>query len=90
MFLSTRQILKLIFLFILRFGSDGGLSPFDNTPHSVWLTAWCIKIYKHVAFQDWEDYIYIDPYVSTDNEYSDAFKKMSKGARYNDLPKLFN
>ena len=46
-----------------RFGSDGGLSPYDDSPHSVWLTAWCIKIYKHVAFQDWEDYIYIDPYV---------------------------
>ena len=48
-----------------RFGSDGGLSPFDDTPHSVWLTAWCIKIYKYVAFQDWEDYIYIDPYIIT-------------------------
>ena len=48
-----------------RYGSAGGLSPFDDTPHSVWLTAWSIKIYKYVAFQDWEDYIYIDPYVSS-------------------------
>ena len=68
------QTLALVNFFIFRFGSDGGLSPFDNTPHSVWLTAWCIKVYKHVAFQDWEDYIYIDPYVRKNKYYMDPFK----------------
>ena len=31
---------------------------------SVWLTAWVVTIFKDVSFQDWEDFIYIDPKVS--------------------------
>jgi len=46
-----------------RFTSRGSLSMWDRSHPSVWLTAWCIKIFKDVSFQDWEDYIYIDPEV---------------------------
>jgi len=46
-----------------RFSSRGSLSMWDRSQPSVWLTAWCIQIFKDVSFQDWEDYIYIDPEV---------------------------
>jgi len=47
-----------------RFSSRGSLSLWDRSTPSVWLTAWCVKILRDVAFQDWEDYIYIDPAVA--------------------------
>lgn len=46
-----------------RFRSFGAISLFDNSSPSVWLTAWTINIFEDVAFQDWEDYIYIDPEI---------------------------
>lgn len=46
-----------------RFSSQGWASIWDTAKPSVWLTSWCIRTFKHVAFQDWEDYIYIDPEV---------------------------
>ena len=46
-----------------RFSSQGWVSIWDTAKPSVWLTSWCIKIFQHVSFQDWEDYIYIDPEV---------------------------
>ena len=46
-----------------RFSSQGWVSIWDTAKPSVWLTAWCIRIFQHVSFQDWEDYIYIDPEV---------------------------
>ncbi len=46
-----------------RFTAAGGVANWDRAPPSVWLTAWVIRIFSHVSFQDWEDYIYIDPLV---------------------------
>ena len=46
-----------------RFRTTGGLSNWDRTEPSVWLTAWVIRLLSHVKFQDWEDYVYIDPTV---------------------------
>ena len=46
-----------------RFSTQGWVSIWDTAKPSVWLTSWCIKIFSHVSFQDWEDYIYIDPEV---------------------------
>ena len=46
-----------------RFSSHGWVSIWDTAKPSVWLTSWCIKIFQHVSFQDWEDYIYVDPQV---------------------------
>ncbi|TRY72565.1 hypothetical protein TCAL_06513 [Tigriopus californicus] len=48
-----------------RFSSHGWLSNFDNSGPSVWLTAWTVSIFTHVSFQDWEDFIYIDPVIIT-------------------------
>ena len=46
-----------------RFSSQGWVSIWDRSKPSVWLTAWCIRIFQAVSFQDWEDYIYIDPQI---------------------------
>ena len=46
-----------------RYSSQGWLKMWDTAKPSVWLTAWCIRIFEKVGFQDWEDYIYIDPEV---------------------------
>lgn len=46
-----------------RFSSQGWVSNWDNSKANVWLTAWVIRIFSHVSFQDWEDYIYIDSLV---------------------------
>jgi CD109 antigen len=50
-----------------RFTAQGGVTNWDRSPPSVWLTAWALRIFRHVSFQDWEDYIYIDPLVSMYN-----------------------
>ena len=41
----------------------GWVSNWDNSKANVWLTAWVIRIFQSVSFQDWEDYIYVDPQV---------------------------
>ena len=46
-----------------RFTSQGGVSNWDKSAPSVWLTAWVIRIFSHVSYQDWEDYLYIDPLI---------------------------
>ncbi|TRY74425.1 hypothetical protein TCAL_00656 [Tigriopus californicus] len=46
-----------------RFSSHGYVTNWDNSKPSVWLTAWVIRILQSVSFQDWEDYIYLDPMV---------------------------
>ena len=43
--------------------TSGWVSNWDNSNANVWLTAWVIRIFQEVSFQDWEDYIYIDPEV---------------------------
>merc|ERR1712106_1050744 len=46
-----------------RFTSRGSMSMWDRSHPSVWLTAWCLKIFRDVSFQDWEDFIFVDPSV---------------------------
>ena len=46
-----------------RFTSHGGVKNWDDSKANVWLTAWVIRCFDHVSFQDWEDYIYIHPLV---------------------------
>ena len=46
-----------------RFSSQGWVSNWDHSQPSVWLTAYVIRILETASFQDWEDYIYIDPTV---------------------------
>ena len=46
-----------------RFSSHGWVSNWDDSKPNVWLTAWVIRTFSHVTYQDWEDYIYIDPMV---------------------------
>ena len=46
-----------------RFSSQGWVSIWDHSKPSVWLTAYTIKVLEAASFQDWEDYIYIDPKV---------------------------
>ncbi|XP_054723175.1 CD109 antigen-like [Uloborus diversus] len=43
---------------------DGSFSPFRwNPAPSVWLTAFCAKIFHKATFQEWENFLYIDPNV---------------------------
>ena len=46
-----------------RFSSQGWVSNWDDSKPNVWLTAWVIRTVSAVTYQDWEDYIYIDPMV---------------------------
>ena len=48
-----------------RVTAQGGIKNWDSGSPSVWLTAWVLRIFSHVSFQDWEDFIYIDPKAST-------------------------
>ena len=41
----------------------GSWKNWDRSAPSVWLSAWCVRVLHAVSFQDWEDYIYIDPEV---------------------------
>ena len=44
------------------YANDKFLNRLKSEP-SVWLTAWVVRIFTDVSFQDWEDFIYIDPKV---------------------------
>ena len=46
-----------------RFSAQGGLLNWDTSSPSVWLTAWALRTFSIIWFQDWEDYIYVDPKV---------------------------
>ena len=46
-----------------RYNSRGAMSMWDRSKPSVWLTAWVLRIFDDVSFQDWEDFIYIDPAI---------------------------
>ena len=46
-----------------RYSSQGWVSNWDAAKPSVWLTAWSIRIFETISFQDWEDYIYVDPEI---------------------------
>ena len=49
-------------LAVFLFANDLLMNRFKSEP-SVWLTAWVVRIFTDVSFQDWEDFIYIDPKV---------------------------
>ncbi|XP_057663740.1 CD109 antigen [Diorhabda carinulata] len=46
---------------------DGSFSTFrsdwNQSVSSVWLTAYCARIFQEASFYEWENYIYIDPMV---------------------------
>ncbi|CAH2004526.1 unnamed protein product [Acanthoscelides obtectus] len=46
---------------------DGSFSTFrsdwNQSASSVWLTAYCARIFQEASFYEWENYIYIDPAV---------------------------
>ncbi|XP_014602109.1 PREDICTED: CD109 antigen [Polistes canadensis] len=48
---------------------DGSFSLFrsdwNQSASSVWLTAYCARIFQEASFYEWENYLYIDPYVIT-------------------------
>ena len=46
-----------------RLTSHGSWRNWDRSDPSVWLTAWCVRVLEAAQFQDWEDFIYIDPEV---------------------------
>ncbi|XP_037084851.1 CD109 antigen-like [Pollicipes pollicipes] len=46
-----------------RFGSDGAYRMWDSSPPSVWLTAWVTRIFQEAKFQDWENFLYIEPEI---------------------------
>ena len=56
-FFSWNWIL-FIYLFF-----EGGLLNWDTSTPSVWLTAWALRTFSIIWFQDWEDFIYVDPKV---------------------------
>ena len=37
----------------------------DDSSPSTWLTAWVLRLLSQASFQDWEDFLYIDPQVIT-------------------------
>ena len=47
-----------------RLSPQGWFSNWDSRSPSVWLTAWALRQMAHAAFQEWEPFIYIDPFVS--------------------------
>lgn len=46
---------------------DGSFSLFrsdwNNSESSVWLTAYCARVFQEASFNEWENYLYIDPDV---------------------------
>ncbi|CAG9820933.1 unnamed protein product [Phaedon cochleariae] len=46
---------------------DGSFSTFrsdwNQSASSVWLTAYCARVFQEASFYEWENYIYIDPVV---------------------------
>ncbi|XP_023235311.1 CD109 antigen-like [Centruroides sculpturatus] len=44
--------------------SNGAFTAFrENKEPSVWLTAFCIKMFQKATYQEWENFLYIDPSV---------------------------
>ena len=74
-----------------RFSSQGWLAIWDTAKPSVWLTSLCVRVLAHVAFQDWEDYIYIEPEVITSSvmwliNYQDVEGEFIETDYYRDNP----
>ncbi|XP_055916292.1 CD109 antigen [Eupeodes corollae] len=47
--------------------NDGSFSLFrsdwNNSDSSVWLTAYCVRVFQEASFYEWENFIYIDPTI---------------------------
>lgn len=39
--------------------SDGAYSLWHNSPPSVWLTAWVVRVFDEARFQDWDQLLYV-------------------------------
>lgn len=37
----------------------------NQSSPSVWLTAYCARVFQEASFYEWENYIYIDPQIIT-------------------------
>ncbi|XP_050698378.1 CD109 antigen-like isoform X1 [Eriocheir sinensis] len=46
-----------------RFSPEGAFKNWDTAGPSVWLTAWTTRMLQQAQFQDWENYIYIQPNI---------------------------
>uniref|UniRef100_W4VRF5 Putative alpha-macroglobulin n=1 Tax=Corethrella appendiculata TaxID=1370023 RepID=W4VRF5_9DIPT len=42
-------------------------SDWNQSESSVWLTAYCARVFQEASFYEWENYIYIDPFVIQKN-----------------------
>ncbi|XP_018320205.1 CD109 antigen [Agrilus planipennis] len=69
-------------------------SDWNHSASSVWLTAYCARVFQEASFYEWENYIYIDPIViskamdwvlSHQNEYGSFYETTwSPDRKYND------
>ncbi|CAB3361002.1 Hypothetical predicted protein [Cloeon dipterum] len=49
---------------MMRFNdTTGAFHNWDDSPPSVWVTSWVVRLIKHASFQDWEDYFYAEPRI---------------------------
>ena len=62
-FSAQGRLLKIFFREIEIDFFQGGLLNWDTSTPSVWLTAWALRTFSIIWFQDWEDFIYVDPKV---------------------------
>jgi hypothetical protein len=47
------------------FSSQGWVSAWSRSGPSVWLTSWCLRIFQVASFQDWEDFFFVDPLITS-------------------------
>ncbi|XP_043245415.1 CD109 antigen-like [Amphibalanus amphitrite] len=48
---------------LYRFDANGAYRMWDSAPPSVWLTAWVTRLFQEAKFQDWENFLYIEPAI---------------------------
>ncbi|XP_076046263.1 CD109 antigen-like [Oratosquilla oratoria] len=77
---------------LYRFDKNGAFRMWDTSAPSVWLTAWTTRILQNAQFQDWENYLYIEPQIiSKAIEWLISNQNMETGAfmetaTYQELP----
>ncbi|XP_022256776.1 CD109 antigen-like [Limulus polyphemus] len=59
---NTLRFLNRAYVYQMVFWKDGAFSMFKKEP-SVWLTAYCARIYSLAQYPDWENYLFIDPEI---------------------------
>lgn len=57
-------------------------SDWNQSDSSVWLTAYCARVFQEASFHEWENYIYIDPQVISDAVYWLLHYQTEEGAFY--------